>query len=363
MYFLKRGGLPVLLVSGLLGGCGGSSSSDGDLSGEIIPPSGALTNSSTTSGGNTSVNNLTLQANAVVEPNPFYAAPAAWYEDSFSCAPKSLNWSDVNDWFYQLQTDDYETLADSKYDLLVLDGDPVVYELNRNVVERLKCGGDGDKFLVSYLSVGQAENYRDYWQTDWGVGNPSWIAYADDFWIGDFYVRYWDPEWQNILFSRVDDVVDKGFDGLYLDVIDAYEFFESERGDAREDMRALIATIADRARTRSGNPDFGIFVQNAEELIQTVGPIWIEPLTGIGKEEPFYWATDDKVQEDQRFWNDLYLGQWVAAGKLVLSVDYVTKPEFIEDAYALARQHGFVPLTLTQIALDQFEIVPGQEPD
>jgi len=251
MYFLKRGGLPVLLVSGLLGGCGGSSSSDGDLSGEIIPPSGALTNSSTTSGSNTSVNNLTLQANAVVEPNPFYAAPAAWYEDSFSCAPKSLNWSDVNDWFYQLQTDDYETLADSKYDLLVLDGDPVVYELNRNVVERLKCGGDGDKFLVSYLSVGQAENYRDYWQTDWGVGNPSWIAYADDFWIGDFYVRFWDPEWQNILFSRVDDVVDKGFDGLYLDVIDAYEFFESERGDAREDMRALIATIADRARTRS----------------------------------------------------------------------------------------------------------------
>ena len=333
MSSLKFGTLPILLLSGFLAACGGSSSSD-----------------------DVSAGNLTSN-------NRLFGAPRAWYEDTFDCAPKSLSWTDVNDWFYQLQADDYETLANSKYDLLVIDGDPVVYDLNRNVVERMKCGGDGDKYLISYLSVGQAENYRDYWQTDWGVGNPSWIAYADEFWLGDFYVRYWEPEWQEILLSRVDAVVDKGFDGLYLDVIDAYAFFETERPDAREEMRVLIATIAERARTRSGNPDFGIFVQNAEELIEIVGPTWIEPLTGIGKEEPFYWATDDKVQEDQRFWNDYYLAQWVAAGKLVLSVDYVTRPAFINDAYSLAEQHGFVPLTLTQTALDKFEIVPGHEPD
>lgn len=290
-------------------------------------------------------------------------APAAWYEETFTCAPKAINWVDVNDWFYQLQVSDYTDLAESKYDLLVIDGDPSAHDLNRNLVERLKCDGDGEKFLVSYLSVGQAENYRDYWQSDWGVGNPSWIAYADEVWNGDFYVRYWVPEWRDIIFQRVDKMVDRGFDALYLDVIDAYAFFESERGDAREDMRVLIADIAARARARSGNPDFGIFVQNAEELIELVGPSWIEPLTGIGKEEPFYWATDDIVEDAQRFWNDHYLSQWVAAGKLVMNVDYVTEQAHIDEVYTESRLRGYVPLTLRQKQLDTFEIVPGYEPD
>jgi len=270
---------------------------------------------------------------------------------------------DVDDWFYQLQVSDYEVLANSKYDLLVIDGDPPFHDLNQNVVSRMKCGGDGEKFLLSYLSVGQAENYRDYWQADWDVGNPAWIAYADEFWIGDYFVRYWNSEWQQIILNRVDAMVDRGFDGLYLDVIDAYEFFEPERPNAREDMRQLIETIAARARARSGNPDFGIFVQNAEELVELVGPQWIEPLTGLGKEEPFFWAMDDMVDTDQRFWNDHYLSQWVAAGRLVLTVDYVVEQDNINEAYFEARQRGYVPLTLRQSELDQFELVPGHEPD
>lgn len=311
-------------------------------------------------------NSPTAQSDSISKspdtPNPRQLAPQSWYEDNFRCASKSINWADVNDWFYQLQVSDYEPLANSEYDLLVVDGDPPFHDLNRNLVERLKCEGE-EKFLVSYLSVGQAENYRHYWQEDWDVGNPAWIAYADEYWIGDYFVRYWDPAWQQILLERVDAMVDRGFDGLYLDVIDAYEFFEPERPEAREDMRKLIATIAERARLRANNPGFGIFVQNAEELVELVGPTWIEPLTGLGKEEPFYWAMDDAVDADQRYWNDHYLSQWIAAGKLVLNVDYVTKPEFIEEVYTQSRQRGYVPLTLRQTDLDTFETVPGYEPD
>jgi len=336
----------------------GSSTSEPRAASPVIP---------TVSTGPASQNSQSNLPSQSVDPetvvqNPRQIAPQPWYEQPFSCAPKSMNWVDVNDWFYQLQVSDFELLANSKYDLLVIDGDPPSHDLNRNVVERMKCGGDGEKFLVSYLSVGQAENYRDYWQPDWGVGNPTWIAYADEFWIGDYFVRYWDEQWQQILFSRVDAMVDKGFDALYLDVIDAYAFFESERATAREDMRLLIAAIAQRARTRSNNPDFGIFVQNAEELIEQV-PQWAEPLTGIGKEEPFYWAMDTIVEDGQRFWNDHYLSQWVAAGKLVINVDYVTNPAFIDEVYSASRQKGYVPLTLRQTRLDQFEIVPGYEPD
>lgn len=100
------------------------------------------------------------------------AETSVWANEFFRCESRSITWSDVNDWFYQLQYVDYETIAATRYDLLVIDGEPPQNAPNRNIIERLKCGGDGEKLLVSYITIGQAENYRYYWQPDWEVGNP-----------------------------------------------------------------------------------------------------------------------------------------------------------------------------------------------
>ena len=41
---------------------------------------------------------------------------------------------------------------------------------------------------------------------------------------------YWTKSWRDILFGSKDSYLDKilnaGFDGVYLDVVDAYEYFE-----------------------------------------------------------------------------------------------------------------------------------------
>jgi len=289
-----------------------------------------------------------------------------WQKTPYRCGERSLTWKDVNDWHYQLRDVDYEELADSKYDLLVIDSEPTTPP-NQNVIDRLKCDGDGEKLLVSYLAVGQAEEYRYFWGDDWEVGNPEWIVYPDLYWPGDYYVRYWEPEWRQILMgtpnSRVDRIIAAGFDGIYLDTIDAYTFFEDENPNAIQEMQTLVADIASYARAKSGNPDFGVFVQNAEELISTVGIEWVEPLTGMGKEEAFYWATDDRVEDDMRYWNDLYLGQWIDAGKIVLSVDYVTTAENRADALSDARSRGYVPLMLSNKALDRMDRHPDNAPD
>ncbi|MBX2838255.1 MAG: endo alpha-1,4 polygalactosaminidase [Gammaproteobacteria bacterium] len=290
----------------------------------------------------------------------------AWANSEYRCGQRSLKWQDVNDWHYQLTDMDYQELANSRYDLLVIDSEPFIPP-NRNIIDRLKCAGDGEKLLVSYMAVGQAEEYRYYWQDDWSVGNPSWIVYPDQFWPGDYYVRYWEPEWKQILMgtpqSRVDRIIEAGFDGVYLDTIDAYTFFIDENPNAIADMQSLVLDIANYARAKSGNPDFGVFVQNAEELIYMVGPEWVAPLTGIGKEEPFFWATDVRVDNDQRYWNDFYLSQWVDAGKLVLNVDYVTteanRREVVEHSVA----RGYVPLTLSSKNLDRMDRFPGYLPD
>lgn len=289
-----------------------------------------------------------------------------WNNEPFRCTQRSITWSDVNDWHYQLQKTDYEALANSDYDLLVIDSEPHVPP-NRNVIEGLKCKDGNEKLLVSYLSIGQAEDYRYYYQDDWEVGSPDWIVSADKYWVGDHYVRYWDPQWRAILMgspsSRVDRIIDAGFDGVYLDTVDAYAFFEADYPNAVDEMQKLVSDITRYARVKSGNPNFGVFVQNAEELVSVIGSEWIEPLTGIGKEEAFYWAMDERVDDDQRYWNDVYLSQWVDAGKLVLSVDYVTTKAHRQDALADAYKRGYVPLMISDRELDRMDDFSDHQPD
>ncbi len=61
-------------------------------------------------------------------------------------------------------------------------------------------------------------------------GTPSFIDKKDVDWSGNFYVKYWDTEWQNIIYGNKDSYLEKilnaGFDGVYLDRIDAFEYFE-----------------------------------------------------------------------------------------------------------------------------------------
>ncbi len=346
----------ALAMGGVLTAC----NPDNDV---VVDSSGRVLNSGSTTTGTGSGSGSVSGTSSATELSTF----DKWSASPFRCGERSITWSDVDDWHYQLRDADYRELADSKYDLLVIDSEPPNARPNQNIIDRLKCTGGGEKLLVSYLAIGQAEEYRYYYGDDWGVGNPSWIVYADQYWPGDYYVRYWEPEWRDILMgspdSRVDRIIDAGFDGVYLDTIDGYTFFQDDYPDAIDKMQALVRDIAAYARAKSGNPNFGVFVQNAEELISTVGLEWVEPLTGIGKEEPFFWATDDRVADDMRYWNDLYLGQWIDAGKIVLSVDYVTTQANRTSALSDAYSRGYVPLMISHKELDRMDSFPDHLPD
>ena len=81
------------------------------------------------------------------------------------------------------------------------------------------------------MSIGEAEDYRDYWELGWGAGNPDWIQDENADFPGNFKVQYWRSEWQEILLdgpnAYLNRITAAGFDGVYLDLIDAFEFFES----------------------------------------------------------------------------------------------------------------------------------------
>jgi len=80
------------------------------------------------------------------------------------------------------------------------------------------------------MSIGQAENYRFYWQPEWNSDKPAWLDAENPNWEGNYKVRYWEKEWQDIIFgndsSYLKKIIDADFDGVYLDIIDAYEYYE-----------------------------------------------------------------------------------------------------------------------------------------
>lgn len=57
-----------------------------------------------------------------------------------------------------------------------------------------------------------------------------YISFAAPHWAGNSKVEYWDPAWQAVIFGSAEAYLDRilaaGFDGVYLDIIDAYEYFE-----------------------------------------------------------------------------------------------------------------------------------------
>ncbi|MBO9729655.1 MAG: endo alpha-1,4 polygalactosaminidase [Chitinophaga sp.] len=120
----------------------------------------------------------------------------------------------------------------TNYDLIIMD---LFYDktpFTAAEIDGLKKKANGGKRLVvSYLSIGEVENYRYYWKSGWKIGNPPYIVAKDPDWPGNFYCEYWNKDWQNIVYgnatSYVQKILDSHFDGAYLDLIDAFEFFEN----------------------------------------------------------------------------------------------------------------------------------------
>lgn len=132
---------------------------------------------------------------------------------------------------FSTQQEFIDAVGKTNYDFIIMDFFYNGTAFSASQIESLKQKANGGKrLLICYMSIGEAENYRYYWKSDWRTGNPSFIEKEDPNWPGNYYVRYWDANWQKIIFGNDDSylkkIIDAGFDGVYLDIIDAYEQFE-----------------------------------------------------------------------------------------------------------------------------------------
>jgi cysteinyl-tRNA synthetase, unknown class len=277
---------------------------------------------------------------------------------------KSPDWDSVQDFLYQLQRADPDRIGDTAFDLAV-----VTLSTTGNspdVIPALKNSPGGPKIVLCYMSIGQSENYRWYWQPEWEKNPPPWLDEPDGVWAGDHWVRYWDPEWQRIIYGTPESYLDRilalGFDGVYLDRVDAYWYYQDQgRETAAREMVDFILDFTEYARKK--HPGFGVFPQNAEEL-GILYPDFMDAMTGIGVEDLYYGYPRDHEPSPSEWTAERegILDQWVADGKLVLTIDYTARPVQIADAYIRSHAHGYIPY-VTDRSLGRLRINPGFEPD
>ena len=284
-------------------------------------------------------------------------------------APKPLA-ERVKSFGYQLQGIDPAALAHSPFDLLVIDPTREGGEdtrLTPGQVREIKQGKP-DRLVLAYFSLGEAETYRPYWKPGWAPGQPgapAWLGPENPDWKGNFKVRYWDPSWRQLLWGRPEAQLDRllaaGFDGIFLDVIDAFEFWgpggESglDRASAARDMVELVRALAAYAREK--RPGFLVMPQNGEALLRHRE--YLETIDGIAVED-LYYDGEEPVPAPETARRTALLAPARQAGKAVLVTDYTRDPARIADFYRRAKAAGFVPYATVR-DLDRLTVDPQHD--
>jgi len=309
----------------------------------------------------------------------------------------------VNDWAYFIQNPDLAALTSSAFDLVVIDYSADGTEdmaFTRAQIDALKASG---KLVIAYMSIGEAEDYRFYWQlaggtpgANWSSAPPTWLGPVNPDWPGNFKVRYWDPEWQGVIVhnpggsavlgdapSYLDRILAAGFDGVFLDIVDGFEYWgpagdggNGQRPDAASDMADLLSALASYAR--SVDPEFIVCQQNGSGLpsADLSRPLdaahraaLFSAVDWISAEDVFYQGGRDA---NNGLNPDTYriglIDAYRDAGEKVTVIDYfdpavsdydLTK---VDDYFSRALAEGWVP-TSGPRDLDRLIVYPGHEPD
>jgi cysteinyl-tRNA synthetase, unknown class len=259
---------------------------------------------------------------------------------------------------YQLQKLDVKEAVASPADLLVIDPERDGGRLSAEDVGRLRTRPDGKKRLVlAYLSIGEAEDYRPYWRPEWKKEPPAWLGPANPDWKGNFKVRYWDDAWQGLILGKEDSPLDRvvadGYDGVYLDIVDGFEFWEGKGvKDARGNMVAWVERLAGHARKT--RPGFLVVPQNGEALAREKG--YLDLVDAIGRED-VYFNGEKRQKASEAAEVEADLKRFREAGKAVFVVEYCKKEKDRDEVYERAARAGYVPL-VTVRPLDKLVVSP-----
>ena len=264
--------------------------------------------------------------------------------------------SAAKSWGYQLQNVEPTVLAATPYDVLVIDYASNGHALTEQEIAELRHKRDGTRRIVlAYLSVGEAEDYRFYWNARWSTKPPSWLGPENADWPGNYHVRYWDRDWQGLIFggpgAYLDRIIAEGFDGVYLDRVDAFDVPDAEMSRPARMTEMINFVRALEVYAHAAKPSLLILAQNGEELLDDKS--YRDTLDGLGKEDLFFGIDGDGVpnaRADVRA-SLTPIEAFLASGKPVFLVEYLTDRQQIETVQKSAAELG-VPLFIADRELN-----------
>ena len=148
--------------------------------------------------------------------------------------------SEAQNYLYLISTENFDSkeemiseIEKTNYDVVLIDLFFEGEELQPGDIERLKTkANEGKRLVISYISIGSLETFRYYWKQELGGRRPSWAPKRYEGYDDEYWVKFWNPKWQSIIFGNDDSyikkIIDAGFDGAYLDNVEAYYFLEND---------------------------------------------------------------------------------------------------------------------------------------
>ncbi len=280
---------------------------------------------------------------------------------------------------YQIQMLDepgaIDSIVESRYDMVILEPTRTERGMEdfdaRGMVATIESSPGSyleNKITLAYIDIGEAEDWRYYWEPWWvpptetEPGIPDFMVTADpDGWEGNYPVAYWDIRWQNIMVnddsSMLRRIIADGFDGIYIDWVEAYDETsvlaraDSLGIDAESEMINFIRSIRDTAQLL--DPDFILVAQNGADL-KDGHPEYFDIIDGIAQEDLSFYGEADvdwgdplggDIPQDSEYQTYLLglLDDYLAHDIPVFTVDYCLIPANIDSAYNFAISHGYIP--------------------
>lgn len=192
--------------------------------------------------------------------------------------------------------------------------------------------------FFAYISVGEAESYRPYWKQF--QSSPA-IVKENSNWPGAYLVDIRAEDWQNILLQdTLPDIVQKGFDGVFLDTIDTAIYLEEEDPEKYRGSRQALIELVRKIKTMY--PDLKIIPNNGLEVLLDYADI----IDGVMVEDLYTHYDFQKRQSVKtpqliRQKKEKILDEFHKAhGKPVLNLLYETSVESALAKYAVKRSQN-----------------------
>ncbi len=264
------------------------------------------------------------------------------------------NFSSAKTWAYQLENINLEELEKSDFDILVID-----YSLDgtdekaitKEEIQKLK---DSGKTIIAYLSIGEAELVRFYWQTKWEkeieknrecihryydwkkekftwenlcpYGKKGFIGAENPLKEGSYYIEYWQDSWWDIAIEPyLEKIIEADFDGIYLANVDSFDFWvDINRSSIRSStnrMMNLVGKINNYLNEK--NIDMILVAENGFKITRNCTKKnkarYLTWLDGVVLEDIFF-----EENYVSNFFNMVDIINLQKDGKKLLSVEYIS---------------------------------------